>query len=147
MVIREAEYEDLSRLLMLYTYLHENAMPPINDEIQELWSNIINDANHHIIIGVEDDAVICACVLITVLNLTNNQRPYSLIENVITHPGHRNKGFGTRILEYAKKIAIGKKCYKIMLMTGSKDESTLNFYSRAGYNTDDKAAFIQWLDA
>lgn len=32
-----------------------------------------------------------------------------------------------------------------MLLTGSKKESTLNFYERAGYNRNDKAAFIQWI--
>jgi hypothetical protein len=35
--------------------------------------------------------------------------------------------------------------YKIMLMTGSKKESTLSFYEKAGYNRSDKTAFIQWI--
>jgi hypothetical protein len=29
--------------------------------------------------------------------------------------------------------------------TGSKLDSTLSFYERAGYNKNDKTAFIQWL--
>ena len=33
----------------------------------------------------------------------------------------------------------------MMLLTGSKKESTLKFYERAGYNSSDKTAFIQWL--
>lgn len=32
-----------------------------------------------------------------------------------------------------------------MLLTGSKEESTLRFYESAGYNKKDKTAFIQWL--
>lgn len=36
-------------------------------------------------------------------------------------------------------------CYKMMLLTGSKKESTLHFYEQAGYNRKDKTAFIQWL--
>ena len=32
-----------------------------------------------------------------------------------------------------------------MLLTGSKREATLNFYKNAGYNCNDKTAFIQWL--
>lgn len=35
---------------------------------------------------------------------------------------------------------------KMMLLTGSKEESTLNFYRNAGYNSSDKTAFIQWID-
>ena len=32
-----------------------------------------------------------------------------------------------------------------MLLTGSKNETTLKFYNKAGYNSLDKTAFIQWL--
>ena len=34
----------------------------------------------------------------------------------------------------------------MMLLTGSKKESTLKFYERAGYNSRDKTGFIQWLE-
>ena len=46
----------------------------------------------------------------------------------------------------AKKIAEENHCYKMMLLTGSKEERTLNFYRNAGYNSSDKTAFIQWID-
>ena len=51
----------------------------------------------------------------------------------------------TKCLNYAKEIAIKENCYKLMLMTGSKQNSTLNFYRKAGYNSKDKTAFIQWI--
>lgn len=34
----------------------------------------------------------------------------------------------------------------MMLFTGSKRQSTLDFYEHAGYNNLDKAAFVQWLN-
>jgi hypothetical protein len=37
------------------------------------------------------------------------------------------KDFATAYLNYAKKIAVKKNCYKIMLLSGLKLESTLNF--------------------
>ncbi len=33
----------------------------------------------------------------------------------------------------------------MMLLTGSHDPKTLDFYRHAGYNSTDKTAFIQWL--
>jgi len=33
----------------------------------------------------------------------------------------------------------------MMLLTGAKDERTLRFYESAGFNREDKTAFIQWL--
>lgn len=43
------------------------------------------------------------------------------------------------------KIALKENCYKLMLLTGSKQDSTMDFYRKAGYNSEDKKAFIQWI--
>lgn len=145
MEIREVESSDLMQLLKLYTQLHDNDMPVIDDNLERLWSDIISDTNHHIVAGFIKGKIITSCVIIIVPNLTNNQRPYALIENVITHEAYRNKGYATSILNFAREIAKIENCYKIMLLTGSKKENTLNFYEKAGYNRHDKTAFIQWL--
>ncbi|MGN0448776.1 MAG: GNAT family N-acetyltransferase [Ruminococcus sp.] len=83
------------------------------------------------------------CIIIT--NLTRNIRPYAFIENVVTHADYRGKGYATMCLNHAKELAQKADCYKMMLLTGSKNHRTLNFYKKAGYNSDDKTAFIQWL--
>ena len=78
-------------------------------------------------------------------NLTHGQRPYALVENVVTHPDFRGHGLASACLAAARELAALQGCYKIMLMTGSKRESTLRLYERAGYNRQDKTAFVQWL--
>jgi len=69
-----------------------------------------------------------------------------LIENVVTREEDRGKGYASACLEYAKQIAKEENCYKMMLLTGSKNASIRNFYKGAGYNSEDKTAYIQWLD-
>ena len=81
------------------------------------------------------------CVIIP--NLTRNIRPYAFIENVVTHADYRGKGYATMCLNYAKELARKANCYKMMLLTGAKNDKTLDFYRKAGYNSDDKTAFIQ----
>lgn len=143
--IREVKENDLKPLLNLYTQLHNNTIPPINESLEHLWKKILSDSNHHIILGIKDDMILSSCVLLIVPNLTHKQKPYALIENVITHEDHRRKGYAAQVLDYAKKIAIQNRCYKIMLMTSAKEDSTLKFYEQAGYNREDKTAFVQWL--
>ncbi len=145
-MICEAEPKDLEALLSLYTQLHNNPMPVIDESIYGIWHRIMEDPNHHIIVVKEDGHIISSCVLILVPNLTHNQRPYGVIENVITHPGFRMKGYARACLDYAKELAQKAGCYKLMLMTGSKKESTLRIYEKAGYNQQDKTAFIKWLE-
>jgi GNAT superfamily N-acetyltransferase len=145
MEIREADHKDLVALLSLYTQLHDNPMPEINDALASLWHRILSDANHHIIVLTIDGVIVSSCVLVIIPNLTHSQRPYALIENVITDPNHRSKGYATAVLNHARDLALRENCYKIMLLTGSKLPNTLRFYERAGYNCHDKTAFIQWL--
>ncbi len=145
MEIREANKRDLEQLLLLYTQLHGNALPDFDKNLESLWQEILEDKNHHIIVACEDGKIISSCVLIVVPNLTQNQRPYALIENVVTDEKYRKQGYATKVLNFARDIAQENRCYKIMLMTSAKDEDTLNFYIKAGYNKDDKTAFIQWL--
>ncbi len=144
-MIREITEQDLNGLLTLYMQLHDNPLPENTPELQILWKQILNDANHHIIIAEEDGKIVSSCVCVIIPNLTHNQRPYAFVENVITDEAYRKRGLATACLNYAKAIAQKENCYKLMLLTGSKKESTLNFYEQAGYNKNDKTAFIQWI--
>lgn len=144
-MIREITQQDLNGLLTLYMQLHDNPMPENTPELQNLWQQILNDKNHRIIIAEEDGKIVSSCVCVIIPNLTHNQQPYAFVENVITDENYRKKGLATACLNYAKEIAQKENCYKLMLLTGSKKESTLNFYEQAGYNRNDKTAFIQWI--
>ena len=144
-MMREIVDSDYEGLMKLYMQLHNNPFPEKNDAITKLWNAILKDENHHIIVAEEDGKIVSSCVCVIIPNLTHNQKPYAFIENVITDIKYRNKGLATACLNYAREIARKENCYKMMLLTGSKQESTLNFYEQAGYNRNDKTAFIQWI--
>lgn len=144
-MIREIERSDLDGLLRLYMQLHDNPMPEKTDKLLRIWDSILQDKNHHVIVAEEDGEIVSSCVCVIIPNLTHNRQPYAFIENVVTDVKHRNKGLATQCLNFAKEIALKDNCYKMMLLTGSKKESTLNFYRKAGYNSEDKTAFIQWI--
>ena len=126
-------------------HLHEKSVPQISEHLSTTWNRILQDENHHIIVKEIDNKIVASCVCVIIPNLTRNIRPYAFIENVVTNADYRGCGYATECLNYAKQIAIKENCYKMMLLTGSKDESTLKFYENAGYSNTDKTAFIQWL--
>ena len=144
-MVREAVKEDLDELLNLYLFLHKKNIPENSEHLENTWKTIIEDINHHIVVKEINGKIVSSCVCVIVPNLTRNIRPYALIENVVTNEEYRGKGYATECLNYAKEIAIKNNCYKMMLLTGTKNENTLAFYKSAGYNSDDKIAFIQWL--
>ena len=129
-MVREIYENELSKLLNLYLCLHEKSVPERTEHLKTTWETIIKDKNHHIIVNEADNKIVSSCVCVIIPNLTRNVRPYAFIE----------------CLNYAKEIAKMENCYKMMLLTGSKEESILKFYRSAGYNSSDKTAFIQWLE-
>jgi len=145
LMVREAKNEDLKSLLDLYLCLHEETIPEDTEKLQGTWTKIIKDENHHIIVNEVDGMIVSSCVCVIIPNLTRGIRPYAFIENVVTHRDYRKRGYGSECLAYAKEIAKENNCYKIMLLTGSKMEETLHFYEKAGFNSNDKTAFVQWL--
>lgn len=145
-MIREAYKEDLEEILKLYLHLHVKEVPEDSRHLRNVWNKILSDKDHHLIICEIDGKIVSSCVCVVIPNLTRNGRPYAFIENVVTHKDYRGKGYATDCLNYAKQIAQNNNCYKMMLLTGSKEEKTLKFYENAGYNSSDKTAFIQWLD-
>ena len=144
-MVREAKHEDLNAILELYLFLHEDSIPEKDEHLRKTWMQIIQDKDHHLIVNEMDGKIISSCVCVIIPNLTRNVRPYAFVENVVTHADFRGNGYAGECLDYARKIAEKENCYKMMLLTGSKKSETLHFYEKAGYNSTDKTAFIQWL--
>ena len=140
-MIREAVAADLNALLALYLHLHETTVPEDGPALREAWRRILADDGHHIVVCERNGEIVSACSCVVVPNLTRGARPYALVENVVTRADCRRQGLASACLERAKAIAEAAGCYKIMLMTGSKDPATLEFYRRAGFDSAEKTAF------
>jgi GNAT superfamily N-acetyltransferase len=143
---RYVRKDELSRLLELYKHLHETGDAPLpsDDQLARLWHEIMDSSLLHYLVGEIDGKLVSSCTLAIIPNLTRGARPYGLIENVVTHRDYRKRGFGTRTLQHALQIAWDCDCYKVMLLTGSKNESTLRFYEQAGFERGVKTGFIAY---
>ena len=144
-MVREIRENELQALLELYLFLHETEVPEMTAHLRETWEAILADENHHIIVKEAEGKIVSSCVCVVIPNLTRGIRPYAFVENVVTHKDFRGRGYATECLQFAKKLAGEANCYKMMLLTGSKEASTLEFYRHAGYNSTDKTAFVQWI--
>ncbi len=146
--IRAAQKQDLPNLLALYTYLHEDEpLLAIDRRVTELWDEILASPWLYYVMGELGEELVSSCTLTLIPNLTRGARPYGLIDNVVTHPDHRKKGYATAVLRHALQIAWNHGCYKVMLLTGSKKEETLRFYENAGFRRGVKTGFIAYPEA
>jgi GNAT superfamily N-acetyltransferase len=136
LAIRVAEASDLPALLGLYAQLNP-ADPPIEAAVAiERMTAILAQPGMRIFIGFAGKVAAATVTLVVVPNLTRAGASYALIENVVTSADHRKQGFGAALIAHAIDAAWVAGCYKVMLLTGSKDPATLRFYEGCGFAQD-----------
>jgi GNAT superfamily N-acetyltransferase len=144
-LVRRVKHEELDELLVLYKHLHRKDAPlPERSALEVLWTTILEDPHLCYFVGELNGKIITSCTLTIIPNLTRGARPYGLIENVVTEATHRNHGYGTAVIRDALKTAWDANCYKVMLLTGSKENTTLRFYENAGFRSGVKTGFVAY---
>lgn len=148
MIIRKANAADAYALKELYFH-YLTAYPPKEEQDMTAWMNMLDrmekDGHMQLLVAEVDGKVVSTVQMAIVENLTHNMRPFAVIENVVTHPDYRNKGYASALLEKASGLAKEHRCYKVFLETGSNKESTLNFYKQNGFEIDKKHSCLKRL--
>ena len=142
MNVRELQRPDLQALLALYRHLNPADATLDAETAEAIWLETLASPRSRHFGGYEESALVSACTITVVPNLTRGGRPYGLIENVVTDSTHRRKGWGCAVLAKALAFAWSCQCYKVMLLTGRKDEATFRFYEKAGFDRHEKQAFV-----
>ena len=146
--IRKAVPEDAGALLELYFH-HLTNYPPAEEQDMDRWRAMIEkfaaDPLYHLLVLETDGQIVSSVTLVIIENLTHNTRPYALIENVVTHFDQRGKHYATALMDEASRIVADAGCYKIMLFTGSRRDTTLRFYENCGFSREGKTGFLKRL--
>lgn len=143
MHIQTLEASALPALLALYQHLHLSDEPlPAPDVVNAVWQEALANPRCRYFGGFAGEELVASCTIMVIPNLTRACKPYGVIENVVTHAAHRQKGWGKAILDHALQFAWSQHCYKVLLSTGRKDEATLQFYENAGFDRNAKQAFV-----
>lgn len=134
--IRAAEAVDLPGLLALYGELNPDDAALDAALASDRFATILAHPGMTIFIGLAGDIAAASVTLVVVPNLTRGGAPYALIENVVTASAFRKRGFAGALIRHAFVAAWAAGCYKVMLLTGSKNPATLRFYENCGFRQD-----------
>ena len=143
MNIRAIGRHELDALLTLYAHLHGHDEPlPDRSAVESVWTEALGNPRCRYFGGYDGQKLVSSCTITVIPNLTRGCRPYGVVENVVTHVEHRCKGWGRALLAQGLDFAWSQGCYKVMLLTGRKDEATLRFYEKAGFDRHGKQGFV-----
>lgn len=143
---RFARYNDLEGIMDLYDHLNPGDVRAPLSRMKIIWDEIMNDPGRYRYAVAEDNGSIVAVSNITVVpNLTRSGRPYGVIENVVTHPDVRRKGFGRATIQLLLDFAREQNCYKVMLLSSDKRKEAHEFYRSIGFDGDSKRGFVYYM--
>ncbi|QLH77117.1 GNAT family N-acetyltransferase [Halosimplex rubrum] len=139
--VRSVRRDELDDLLELYRQLNPADPELAPEEVAGQWDEMIADADLDIVVVEHDGRLVATCLLSVTKNLTRGARPFALVENVVTREEYRGEGFGTQCVEGAVERARERGCYKVMLLTGSDEAWTHEFYESCGFDSEAKTGF------
>ena len=140
-IVRSAAEHDLPEVLNLYRHLHPHDPQLETITAERVWSTLLSSSFMTVIVAQAEELIVSSCTLAIVPNLSRGGRSYGVIENVVTHANYRRLGLARRVLTRALEVAWQADCYKVLLTTGSKQETTLRFYEEAGLHRGGKTYF------
>jgi GNAT superfamily N-acetyltransferase len=141
-MFREARAEDFGDVVRLYRQLQPE--DPVLDDGSDaaVFEQILRTPGLTLFVLEVDGAVVATTYLNVIPNLSRSASPYAVVENVVVDKAFRGKGLGKEIMAGTLAAAWEAGCYKAMLMTGSRRESTHAFYRACGFDPDAKTAYL-----
>ena len=141
-MIREARSDDFDAVMRLYRQLQADD-PVLTDGSDRLtFDRILGTPGLTLFVLEQGDRVVATTYLNVIPNISRRASPYAVIENVVVEEELRGTGLGKQIMSGTLDAAWAAGCYKAMLMTGSKDESTHAFYRSCGFSPHEKTAYL-----
>ncbi|MBO9577266.1 MAG: GNAT family N-acetyltransferase [Microbacteriaceae bacterium] len=141
-MIREASHDDFDAVIRLYRQLHEDDPEVADGTDRAVFDAILQTSGLTLFVLELDGKVVATTYLNVIPNVTRSASPYAVIENVVVEESLRGTGLGKRIMSATLEAAWAAGCYKAMLLTGSKEESTHAFYRSCGFSPDSKTAYL-----
>lgn len=132
--IRPISYGDLVDLTSLYRHLYPRYQIFAAALARDAFHQALEEPGITILAGFVGKSLVCACTLIVIPNATWAGKPAALIENVVTHSDHRQRGHASRVINCAVKLAWRVDCVKVLVLGGFNDPAMLGLCAATGFD-------------
>lgn len=141
MKVRRAGTGELDKLIALYRHLNPDDDFSERGRFDAVWRQIQKNPDIYYFVVDDGDRFAASCYLVVIPNLSRGGSPIGFIENVITHPDCRRKGYAEAVLKEAIAVSWQRGCYKVMLQSGRQRTEGHSLYEKLGFNKDSKYGY------
>ncbi len=138
LIIREAQANDISDIVRLLSEdplgaTREKFEAPLPDAYLRAFDTISSDPNNELVVACKDVDVVGVLQLTFIPYMTYQGGWRALIEGVRVSAGHRSRGYGQQLFEWAIARARNRGCHMLQLTTDKSRPEALQFYERLGF--------------
>ncbi len=139
---RIARGDDLAALLALFRVSEVSAAPEPVEQVERIWAKMLSRDGLTVFVSEAESKIVSTCMLITAPNLLRSGRQHAFLENVVTHPGFRGRGFGRAVVLAALAAAWQQDCFHVFLQSGRADPRVHRFYESCGFEPGLRTAYV-----
>lgn len=139
---RRARTNDLASLLELYRVSEVSAAAEPAERVERIWGETLSRDGLTVFVAESDSKIVATCMLITAPNLLRSGRQHAFLENVVSHPEFRGRGFGRAVVLAALAAAWEQNCHHVFLQSGRADPRVHRFYEGCGFEPGLRTAYV-----
>jgi GNAT superfamily N-acetyltransferase len=130
---RVARADDLASLLTLFRLSEVSAAVEPLERAECIWAQMLARDGLTVFVSEADSRIVATCMLITAPNLLRSGRQHAFLENAVTHPDFRGRGYGRAVVLSALAAAWEQDCHHVFLQSGRADPRVHRFYEGCGF--------------
>src|SRR5437764_12253784 len=131
-IARLARASDLPSLVSLFAVSEVSAVAQPQEHAQLIWQETLAQPGVHLFVADDRDRIAATCMLVTAPNLLRAGRRHAFLENVVTHPELRGRGYGKAVVQAALAHAWATDCHHVLMQSGRTDPRVQAFYEGLG---------------
>ena len=126
------QYDKITEIKMQYLLLLQQ-LTSVSEITNEQFFDHVKKINAmgKIVIGIENDIIVCSGTVIIEPKIIRGARSVAHIEDIVVLETARKKGLAKEVLEHLKTFSIENNCYKIIL---DCEETLIPFYEKCGFS-------------
>ena len=139
---RCAHAGDLGSLLALFRVSEVSAAAEPVERAERIWAQMLSREGVTVFVAPVESKIVSTCMLITAPNLLRSGRQHAFLENVVTHPDFRGRGYGRAVVLAALAAAWEQDCHHVFLQSGRADPRVHRFYEGCGFEPGVRTAYV-----
>jgi GNAT superfamily N-acetyltransferase len=112
------------------------------ERAEAIWAGMLSRDGLTAFVADSETTIVATCMLITAPNLLRSGRQHAFLENVVTHPDFRGRGFGRAVVLAALASAWEQDCHHVFLQSGRADPRVHRFYEGCGFAPGLRTAYV-----